>query len=166
MKGENIIDKLDDIKENYKYEIQEKEQLVFPCILTGFYTHFKDKLEKSNLESDFKELKEKIKKEKDKDKKTIKDNIIGKIETDLDIIKKEYDKIKIETTEEYFYYHQSLYTLTFDYMDNRDKIKGAKEAFLNIGKGMIDLNVTSYLKKEKKLISIIDKIKDLKKLLF
>lgn len=150
------MDKLDNIKADYKYEIKGKWHLEFVFILGDFRDHLNLKIKNANLDKDFTELKEKIQKKK---------HCIENIEKDLDKIITEYNNIKEELKSEYEYYLIILSKLSFNYYNENYNVKGAKEIFFNSSKQIIDNIVISFINKEKKLIMFKDKIKDLTKLL-
>ena len=152
------MDKLDNIKADYKYEIKGKWHLEFVFILGDFRDHLNLKIKNANLNKDFTELKEKIQKKK-------KSIDIENIEKDLDEIITEYNNIKEELKSEYEYYLIILSKLSFNYYNENYNVKGAKEIFFNSSKQIIDNIVISFINKEKKLIMFKDKIKDLTKLL-
>ena len=161
MEREDIQDKLDNIKEDYKYDIKGERMFEFPGILLLQFELFMTRIERTNIENDYIELREKIQKNKE-------GKINEEVEKELEQIINEYNIIKEGVDKEYTYYFYILYDLAFSFYENKNcyKVKGAKEAFINTSKSIIDSNILNFINKEKKIIQLRDKIKDFKKLFF
>ena len=162
MKNLDITDNLDNIKLDYKYEIKGDSLLDFPTILLEQYEFFKSRLENTNIEKDCKEIKDKILKNEGNNNKN---ENVGK---ELEQIIAEYISIKEEAEKKYYYYLKILYRISSSYHKKKsgDKVKEAKDIFMKISKELVDINIRSFINKEKRIILLIDKIKDFKKLLY
>ena len=162
MKNLDITDNLDNIKLDYKYEIKGDSLLDFPTILLEQYEFFKSRLENTNIEKDCKEIKDKILKNEGNNNKN---ENVGK---ELEQIIAEYISIKEEAEKEYYYYLKILYWISSSNKKKKsgDKVKEAKDIFMKISKELVDINIRSFINKEKRIILLIDKIKDFKKLLY
>jgi hypothetical protein len=162
MKNLDITDNLDNIKLDYKYEIKGDSLHDFPTILLEQYQFFKSRLENTNIEKDCKEIKDKVLKNEGNNNKN------ENVEKELEQIIAEYISIKEEAEKEYYYYLKILYRISSSYHKKKsgEKVKEAKDIFMKISKELVDINIRSFINKEKRIILLIDKIKDFKKLLY
>lgn len=155
MKRATIIEKLDNIKYDYQYDINGKEKYEFKHIFNDLYYLFFTRVLRTKIKDDYNELKEKILQKKEKKE------YFEEIENKLESIIIEYDNIRNEAEETYIYYSNIIFNLTNNYYKNYEKANSG-EIFTNICKDIFDLNIKMYINYEKRLISFINIIKDIK----
>ena len=146
---------IDKIKKQYEYD----QNLSDPSDIFHYnYCSFKDKLVYYyRMDDKFDELKEEIKNSKGTNKAKIKES-----EENLNKFIKEYKDIVKNAEDHYNLFYVVSGRLKYDYEDNYYQ-KWAKNLFYQASKEIIDNKVNFYKKSEKKIILIIDLIKELSK---
>ena len=150
-------DKLDDIQSWY-YKMKNDKQYSgkkYTLLHRHLYCAFEVKFENIFLCNTYKEIKEKM------------NNFSGKnhnIDTEkkkFDDIKNELKKIKDDVEKDYEYYNILLYRLEERYEENYYSINNIEEIYDKICNDIIESRIKTFIKTEKQLIALEDKLKEI-----
>ena len=145
-------DNIDEIKKDYEYD----KNFTDPSKIIGhLYLMFEIRTNGYRIVAKINELEERLKNYSgDKNAKMKSD------EETLKKLTKEYDDMINKAEEDYHFYLRMLFNFRENYNENYYK-EGAKDSFYEASKVILDEHVNLYIKNEKKIIFMNDKLKEL-----
>ena len=146
------IDDLNSIKRRYKIETQD-----YCCYIINDvnYLRFKMYLEKKGFDAKIELLKSELATNKSISEEKRKSNVNLLAE-----ITKEYHNIQAEAKNQFEFSDKLIRQIENNYNNNMEKY-GIREIYINLCKDIIEKSVTKYIKCEKELILVFDKINNI-----